>query len=182
MFTEGERTESGYLHHWRRAHRETVLVTVDEFHGPPMSLVNRAADAKRTALREEAHGRGRAYDEVWCVFDRDEHPDIPQALDKASANGIGIVLSDPCIEIWFVLHFAEQTAHIDRMEAQALSRSLLGCDKALSVTALDALASGYQDAKRRAIDLDRKHDRDGSPPHSNPSSNMWQLVDRIRGV
>lgn len=180
VFSEGERTEDGYLVHWRRAYRDRVLVTIDDFHGAPLSLVDRAADVKRREAREEKKGHGRAHDEVWCVFDRDQHPNIPEALDKAAANGIGVVLSNPCIELWFVLHFADQTAYIERDAAQRLSRELLGCDKVLTGSALAALSDRYDDAKQRAQQLDLKHAGDGSPPHSNPSSNMWKLVDRIR--
>ena len=157
-----------------------MLVTIDDFHGAPLSLVDRAADAKRGEAREEKKGHGRAHDEVWCVFDRDQHPNVPEALDKAAANGIGVVLSNPCIELWFVLHFADQAAHIERGDAQRLSRQLLGCDKVLTGPALAALSARYDDAKQRAQQLDVKHAGDGSPPRSNPSSNMWELVDRIR--
>jgi hypothetical protein len=180
VFTEGERTEDGYLVHWRRTYRDRVLVTIDGFHGTPLSLVDRAAEAKRREARDEKKGRGRAHDEVWCVFDNDEHPNIAEALDKAAANGIGIVLSNPCIELWFVLHFANQTAHIERGDAQRLSRQLLGCDKVLTGPALAALSDRHDDAKQRAQQLDAKHIGDGSPPRSNPSSNMWELIERIR--
>lgn len=180
VFTEGERTEDGYLVHWRRAFRDRVLVTIGEFHGAPLSLVDRAAEVKRQEAREAKKGNGRAHDEVWCVFDRDQHPNITEALDKAAANGIGVVLSNPCIELWFVLHFADQTAHIERGDVQRLSRQLLGCDKVLTGPALAALSDRYDIAKQRAQQLHAKHAGDGSPPRSNPSTNMWELVDRIR--
>ena len=182
VFTEGERTEDGYLVHWRREYRDRVLVTIDEFHGAPLSLVDRAVEAKRREALEDRKGHGRAHDEVWCVFDLDQHPNVPEALDKAAANGIGVVLSNPCIELWFVLHFADQTAHIERGVAQRLSRDLLGCDKVLTGPALAALSARYHDAKQRAQQLDDKHAGDGSPPYSNPSSNMWELIDRIGGT
>jgi len=182
IFTEGERTEDGYLLHWRRAYRDTVLVTVDSFHGAPLPLVDRAVDAKRADKLEQRRGRGRAHDEVWCVFDQDQHPNIPAALNKAAANEIGVALSNPCIELWFVLHFADQTAHLERGDAQRMSRALLGCDKVLTSQALEALSLRYEDAKDRAVRLDAKHEGDGSPHHSNPSSNMWELIDRLRLV
>lgn len=114
------------------------------------------------------------------MFDRDHHPNIREALDKAAANRIGIVLSNPCIELWFVLHFADQTAHIEGEAAQRRSRELLGCDKVLTGSALASLSERYDDAKRRAQRLDAKHAGDGSPPRSNPSSNVWELIERIR--
>ncbi len=180
VFTEGEKTEEGYLIHWWRANRDQVTVTIDDFHGGPLPLVDRAAAAKRTEASEERRGRGRSHDEVWCVFDRDEHPNVPQALDKAASNGIGIALSNPCIELWFLLHFDDQTAHLERHEAQSRSKTLLGCEKALTPVALAEMEARYADARTRAVNLDEKHAGDGSPRHSNPSSNLWQFVDRLR--
>ena len=159
-----------------------MLVTIDDFHGAPLSLVDRAVEAKRREARDEKKGQGRAHDEVWCVFDRDEHPNIAEALDKAAANGIGVVISNPCIELWFVLHFSDQTAHIERGAAQRRSRELLGCDKVLTGPALAELSERYVHAKQRAQQLEAKHAGDGSPEHSNPSSNMWELIERIRGT
>lgn len=180
VFTEGRRTEPHYLKHWEREHRDRVLLHVSDFHGTPRSLVDHAVDAKRQAVREARRGRGRAHDEVWCVFDQDEHPNIREALEKAAANGIGVVLSNPCIELWFLLHFSDQTAHVDREAAQRRSRQKLECDKSLTPAALASLTGRYAEAKRRARRLDEKHAGDGSPHHSNPSSNMWGLIDRIR--
>lgn len=180
VFTEGEKTEEGYLVHWWRAHRDQVTVTIDDFHGGPLPLVDRAVAAKRSEASEERRGRGRSHDEVWCVFDRDEHPSVPQALVKAAANGIGVALSNPCIELWFVLHFADQAAHLERDEAQSRSKELLGCEKTLTSRALAELDARFEDARARAVKLDEKHTGDGSPRQSNPSSNVWELVDRIR--
>lgn len=180
VFTEGELTEEQYLNHWRRRHRDTVLVTIDPYHGPPAQLVDRAVAAARADRRSASRGEGRAYDEVWCVFDVDQHPGLDAAMEKAAANSIDVALSNPCIELWFLLHFADQTAHLERGEAQRLASGHLACDKALSSQALAALTDRYPDAKQRAIDLVRKHDGDGSPPHANPSSSMWQLIDRLR--
>lgn len=65
---------------------------------------------------------------------------------------------------------------------QRLSRELLGCGKALTGPALAALSERYDDAKQRCRWLETEHAGDGTPPHSNPSSNMWELIDRIREV
>lgn len=92
------------------------------------------------------------------------------------------MISNPCIELWFVLHFADQTAHIERGVAQRRSRELLGCDKVLTGPALAELSERYVHAKQRAQQLETKHAGDGSPEHSNPSSNMWELIERIRGT
>ncbi len=180
VFTEGEKTEGGYLLPWRREYRDRVLITIDPFHGVPLSLVDKAAETKRAEMRDQKRGRGRAHDEIWCMFDIDAHPNVPDAIQKAKANGIGLAISNPCVELWFILHFEDQTAYVNRHVAQSRSSELLGCGKSLSRAAMDRLHDSYEDARRRAHSLDAKHDGDGSPAGSNPSSSIWALIESIR--
>jgi hypothetical protein len=180
VFTEGKKTEPVYLTHWNRAYREKIIVTIDDFHGAPLSLVQQAA-ARRTAdVKEARRGRGDAYSEYWCVFDIDEHPNVGRALELAASSGVSVSVSNPCVELWFLLHFQEQNAAIERHEAQRKAAEYLSRGKTPTSAALAALFSQYEDARRRAQTLDRKHELDGSPPRSNPSSNAWRLIETIR--
>lgn len=179
-FVEGRRTEEDYLKHLWRPRREHVILVIDEFRGTPTALVERAIDTRSAELRDQRKGRGRASDEVWCVFDFDVHPHVPEAIELARRNEINVAASNPCIELWFILHHEEQTAHIERDTAQRRSAQLLGCGKSLTGVALTALDPRYGDAVRRAKQLDRKHAGDGSPPRSNPSTDMRCLAERIR--
>jgi hypothetical protein len=146
----------------------------------PTTLVGHAIKAKSAAVRDEKRGRGSAWDEIWCMFDEDAHHGLHDAIASAVAHDIKLAVTSPCVELWFILHFEDQTAHIERQQAQSRARRHLSCDKALSDTALDLLGRHYEDARARAIVLDAKHAGDGSPPRSNPSSEVWKLVDRIR--
>lgn len=179
IFVEGEKTEPGYLTHWHRAHRDRVHVDISRGLGAPMTVVDHAVQQKRHEAKEARRGRGRASDEYWCVFDVDQHPNVRAAVEKALANGVSVAVSNPCIELWFILHFQDHTAHVERDAAQALSKQLLKCDKILNDHALQELAARFPDAKARAIALDDKHFGDGRPARSNPSSGVWRLVDRI---
>jgi hypothetical protein len=82
--------------------------------------------------------------------------------------------------LWFTLHHEEQTAHIERRATQRHAEELLGCGKSLTGAALATMSPLYGDAVRRAKQLDRKHVGDGSPPRSNPSTDVWRLTERIR--
>ncbi|WP_430780005.1 RloB family protein [Actinoplanes sp. G11-F43] len=178
-FVEGRETEERHLTYWARRHRDRVLVTIDPFRGGPLQLVENAVSAKRRDERDAKRGRGKPYDEIWCVFDVDEHPNLGKAISLAEKNRINLAVSNPCVELWFLLHFTNRTAYLDRYSAQRLSRVHLGAGKVLDDTALDALALRHAEATRRARDLDDKHRGDGSPSGANPSSGMWRLVDRI---
>lgn len=179
VFTEGTVTEETYLTYWHRRFRASVNVEIHEFHGTPAALVRRAADAKAANERAERKGRGRTHDEVWCVFDVDEHPHLADAIEMAAANGIRVAISNPCIELWFLLHFADQTAYLSRHEAQARAKTHLGAGKGLDGATLELLASRYLDARSRAQQLDTKHEGDGTPAPANPSSGAWRIVDAI---
>jgi RloB-like protein len=183
VFVEGARTEDGYFKHWGRLCRDNVLVQIDEFTGAdPFSLVQRAVETQKQELMDERRGRGAAHGEIWCVFDVDAHPKLAEAIQLAERNDIKLAVSHPCFELWFVLHFQDQTGHIERRAAQRLSKQLLGCGKALNTQALDELVARYPDAVKRAKYLDGLHDGNGSPPRSNPSSETWKLVERIKDL
>jgi RloB-like protein len=180
IFTEGSKTEPIYLTHWQRLHRDRVRVVFDAFHGAPLQLVEHAAIRRAEELRRARRGLADAHDEYWCVFDVDEHPNIGRAVDLAAANGVSVAVTNPCIEMWFLLHFHDHAAAIDRGDAQRKSSDLLGCGKVPTQAALKDLVDRYEEARRRARALDGKHALDGSPPRSNPSSGVWRLIDRIR--
>ncbi len=181
VFVEGARTEDGYFKHWWRLNRRNVIVTIDEFTGAaPLSLVERAVAVRKREMLDARRGRGRAHDEIWCVFDVDEHPKLGEAIQLAESNGIKVAVTHPCFELWLILHYRDQTAYIERARAQHLAKELLRCGKTLSPQALGELVVRYPDAAKRAKHLDKMHARNGSQARSNPSSEAWKLVDRIR--
>lgn len=92
-----------------------------------------------------------------------------------------VAVSNPCFEVWLVLHHEDQRAHVERRRIQQRA-SQLGLVDGKSILDADLLrlAEGYEEAKRRARELDAWHDGNDSPPRSNPSSDVWRLVDRLR--
>lgn len=180
IYSEGSVTEPDYLSYWEKKSSGVVLDWA-EVGMTPMSLVNRArGDVKRNPRTARQHGTPD-FDEVWCVFDVDEHPHLNQAVSEARDIGINVAISSPCFELWLILHCQDRTAHIDRREAQKLASQLkLVQGKSIPKVAWPSLEENYEDAKQRAIHLDRLHKGNNSPPPHNPTTNIWQLVDRIR--
>jgi hypothetical protein len=179
VFVEGK-TEESHLAEWHRRHREKVNVTVSEFTGPPLKLVKRAVQVRAEEERAASRQQGRAHNEYWCVFDVDEHHGLPEAISLARDHDINIALSHPNIELWFILHFEDRTAPTHRHDATARAQELLKCGKNLTPDAAQQLVARYAAAAERAQKLDAKHEGDGSPPGSNPSSGVWRLVEIIR--
>lgn len=114
---EGEKTEPFYF---RALIREEALrlveVVIDDRSGVPKTLVERSIQLTRDAARD-AKREGDdflRYDDVWCVFDVDSHPNLPGAKQQARDNGVHLAISNPCFELWLLLHFQDHTAFIDR--------------------------------------------------------------------
>jgi hypothetical protein len=54
----------------------------------------------------EALSRQHGYEEIHCVFDRDDHPGFDQARsDAKQSEKICVVTSYPCFEFWLLMHF-----------------------------------------------------------------------------
>ena len=103
-----------------------------------------------------------------------------QAISEARQSGINVAVSNPCFELWLVLHCENRARPVHRGDIQRDARKLnLIVGKSVPAGAWGTLEDNYQDAKRRAKGLDQMH-RDVSPPGSNPSTNVWRLVDRLR--
>src|SRR5277367_1637370 len=123
---EGIVTERYYFNDLRIQTKSLVELRIEPG-GIPKTLVERAVEFKKAA--EKAATRGKddnlRYDSVWCVFDVDEHPFLAEAQQKADANGVKVAVSNPCFELWALLHFQDRRAHVDRREAQRLCREYI---------------------------------------------------------
>lgn len=178
---EGTVTEPAYLRGFERHIRNATLVIdmPDDAHGAvPLTLVNRAHDLKRQA---EKHARREkdaflAYDEVWCVFDIDEHPHINEAFQLAAANSIKLAVSNPCFELWLLLHFRESPGAWDRRDLQRMvGEFIVGYAKRLD---FEAFKLQVGDVTRRARRLNQDADNEGEPGR-NPTTGVYRLVDSI---
>lgn len=51
----------------------------------------------------------RHYEQVWCVFDKDDFParDFNSAVAMAAANNIKVGYSNQAFEYWLILHFVD---------------------------------------------------------------------------
>lgn len=179
VLTEGAVTEPSYLSLWVRKNRN-VKIDFKESGMAPLTLVHHAQKHQEASHRSKRRGLGSDFDEIWCVFDVDEHPHLNQAIQEADDLGINVALSNPCFELWLVLHEEDQTAFVERSDIQRRAKELkLVTKKALHNDSHKKLLAGYPAAKQRAEGLNIKHELDGSPVNHNPSSQVWKLVDQL---
>ena len=178
--TEGEVTEPEYLKGFAKAAKNPrVEIEVVGAAGVPMTVVKMARDKKKDAARDARRERddNLRYDEVWCVFDCDDHPKLADARQMARDNGLELAVSNPCIELWLWLHFAEQPGMRHRHDLQRMMKQHLPAyDKHVEYA---DYAERYADATRRARRLDEQAEAD-SEEGRNPTTGVWRLTESIR--
>lgn len=180
VLCEGEVTEPLYFKNLRAELRTSLVEVEVEGHGAgPKTLVERASLRKRESDRyaQKEQDAFLAYDEIWCVFDVDEHAKLADARQQARDKGIELAVSNPCFELWALLHFQSQTAYLERQAARSrLKAHLPGYDKDLPFA---RLRTSYGEAVRRAAQLERRCEERGCPG-DNPSTGVHRLTERIR--
>ncbi len=91
---EGEKTEPHYLGSFGGP---TLVVDVRGFGISPRKLVDKALEL----------GVQGDYEQIWCVFDRDDQSvgDFNGAIQRAESQGLRVAYSNQAFELWYLLHF-----------------------------------------------------------------------------
>ncbi len=180
VVTEGEVTEPEYLDGFKKAAKNPrVEIKVVGGAGVPKTIVEVAKDRKKGAEKRarRENDENLRYDEVWCVFDIDNHPNIPDAKQMARGNGLELAISNPCFELWLWLHFADQPGMQDRHRLQSMMKKHIpGYNKHVDYS---DYAPGYDEAVKRASRLDENAELDNDEGR-NPTTGVWRLTESIR--
>ncbi len=175
---EGRLTEPSYFDALARYCGANTIVDLVLVRGAgvPLSVVR---EARR--IKSESQDEYSDRDQTWAVFDRDEHPGFEQAINEAKSSGVFVAYSNPCFELWLVLHYQEHDAPIDRAQIQRILRRLMPAydpngSKRIEFSAIrDAVVS----AERRAERMERRRAEEATP-RGNPSCSVYQLTREIR--
>ena len=181
IFCEGALTEPLYLKAFASLQEVRNVATLD-IRGmgcDPRRLVEEAKDAKRSERRQTTGAS-----EYWCVFDVEAptpHDRLHEAVQMARDNGINVAISNPCFELWLILHFADHESWIDNDACRNLRHQLDGSQS----KSVDGVAyMGLRDqAILRAKRLQVLHTTAGRElPDDNPSSGMYLLLEAIEPI
>lgn len=168
IVSEGSKTEPLYFREIRVAYRLPIThveIRPSELGTAPIQVVQYARDLFENG---DAH-KGippRAFEQVYAVFDRDDHISYFDALKLAeSLNGklrndakqhatFAAIASIPSFELWLLLHFEEIQAPLHRDEVirrlkQYIPGYAKGAGQAFALTK-DRLTTATQRAKRLA--------------------------------
>jgi hypothetical protein len=134
IVSEGSKTEPDYFGEIRaayRLHTANVVARFSELGTAPIQVVRYA---KQLFENGDPHKRirPRAFEQIFAVFDRDDHNSyfealrLAQSLDNTLKNDakcsirFQAIASIPCFELWLLLHYEDVCAPLSRDEVLRL--------------------------------------------------------------
>lgn len=101
-----------------------VEVCGEECGSAPISVVDFAKEKK---LKVETSTVRDDYEDIFCVVDVDDHPTLGDAVQKARDNDLRLIISNPCFEYWYILHFEKiGSSYSNRQQLYRKLESFLG--------------------------------------------------------
>lgn len=176
IICEGEKTERFYFKEFRERNNGIRIEVPNCSYTDPVNLVRFANKIKSAYDIDLKRG-----DSIWCVFDADLNNNdmIKKAGSEAGRDKIEIALSNPCFEVWYLLHFEFSTAFMSTGQVvQKLKNSYIPLyQKNKSV--FDQLKPYLSRAIENARKLNSYHENNQTPflsSGSNPSTQVFKLV------
>lgn len=187
---EGEKTEPHYfnvmvdkLKTSRRISSKSDAIVFHGKHTDPLGVLNDLINYQKDGSKYTD------FDQKWIVIDRDERSDgkgghpkdnFDNALKKSEAKGVEAAWSNPCFEIWFLLHFEYMDVAIDR---KAVTEKLKTKDKLPDYekgaeNIYNLLEPKIYDAIRNA----KKLESESTSKNSNPGTTVHKLVEKLLNV
>lgn len=154
--------------------------------GVPRTVADRAIEHAKTLRRHRRRAsQGMSSyeenDEVWAVMDRDDHPQFETAVAMCQARRINVARSNPCFELWLVLHLDDHDKPVTSSDIQARLHQLLPQyhhDQSPNPS-FESLLENVPKAEQRAARQLRARTAE-QMPFGNPSSTVGGLTRAIR--
>ncbi len=184
IFCEGKKTEPTYFSALKRE-CTNALIDVRAYGGigVPDTIATEAIKHLRN-LNSGHRGKKNSFeeaDEVWAVFDRDQHPKFHDAILRCEGAGVMVGRSNPCFEIWLILHKEDYDKPDGRNEAQNHLMQL--CPEynkqRNKAPNCEDLVKQVQEAETRAERLLHRRQQEGDP-YGPPSTTVGRLTAAIR--
>ncbi|MEV4455786.1 RloB family protein [Microbispora sp. NPDC049633] len=192
VFTEGELTEPSYIDIMKDVLKDQTLpvdVRIANASAPgsrrkPINLVEAAVplmrelavEAKRSRLREEF------WPQVWCLFDRDDHQQLEQALIQAREGQVRVAFSHPCFEVWRLLHHKDVAGTFNQVCDLVTARLPFKETVNIKKVRPEQILGRYAEAKKRALRMNAQHSDHVPLQKRDPYTDVYHFVEQGLGL
>lgn len=159
VFCEGD-TEVAYIEMLRSFYRLPIHIIAKK------TLLNITTSLVERCKSEYVHTKN---DRTYLMYDLD----VPSMLERLQkVEGATLLCSNPCFELWLLLHYADQRAELSTNECVKRLTTCIRQYKKGELRAYDRLylLSSQKDAADRAKKLKEYY---------NPSSTVYRLIDDL---
>jgi hypothetical protein len=163
---EGEKTEPNYF---------------KSFRVPGLVVKGVGENPSRLVKTTQEYNQKDEYDQIWCVFDRDDWrtQDFNNAIKKAKTLKFRVAYSNEAFELWYVLHFEFLNTGIPRSQyIQKISSALGQQYQKNSTTIYNDLLNKQDTALKHATKLLSQYDPH-EPAKDNPATTVHLLVQEL---
>ena len=164
IFCEDANASPDYFYTLKRIYQNTI-VEISEIVGAagvPTTIAAKAVQKQKEIRQRKRDDKSVDRDQVWAVFDRDDHVGFEDSIQLCGEHGVGVGFANPCFELWILLH--QKACHNsadDRHQLQKKCEAFLpGYDPKRSKTGnFEAICPMVETAERNADWLERFHFR-----------------------
>lgn len=174
------KTEKNYFNNFLGRDKDYVIKQVPGNETDPINLV-RQTIRKVRELALDLNDDDKAY----CVFDADINKEkniqIQNAVKLAKDNNIIPIVSIPCVELWFLLHYEYTTAVISSDDVIArLKRHYTKYEKNCNIYPYikDRIDKAINNAKRLE-QYQKQNNRVLQSVEANPYTEMYKIVEEL---
>lgn len=174
------KTERNYFLGFNRRQKNYRVIFAPGSDTDPEGIVKEVIRNKEENGLEAALG-----DVAYAVFDTDfgKEPQIERARKVAERNGIRLALSNPCFEVWLMLHFRYSTKGYYSNEDVHNDMSKLWPDYRKNLNSFERIQEKESEAIRNAEKLKSFHantkGKEVKIEHCNPSTDVDRLVKKL---
>ncbi len=182
---EGSKTEPIYFNSIRNDLRSltlNIIVLPHQNKTDPHSIIERLI--KERQQRKDNQQWSKEY-EAWAVFDGDEHieknlANWQSAIALAKSQKINLAIKNPCFELWYLIHFQDHFAQINRDSLiNLLRKHIADYDKSMCLDT-NPLKLLTEQAIQRADKIAKQIERNELDKHSNPCcSGLSKLISSL---
>ena len=174
------KTENNYFNNYRLRDKDYIIKLVPGNETDPINLVNKTIiKVKELGLNLEENDR------AYCIFDTDlderKNMQIIKARKLAKKYHIIMITSNPCIELWFLLHFEYTTAWLSNNDViNKLKKYYPKYEKNMNIfpEIKDKVFEAIKNAKKlESFQLD--NDKIIGTVEANPSTEMYKIVEEL---
>lgn len=189
IISEGSKTEPIYFK-WLKSNLQLAMVEVEIVGegAAPINVVDRAielrGERKKFAKRSITKA---AYEIIYCVIDVEApvpHESLSRAINKAKDNKLDVILSNPCFEYWYILHFRKTSAPFGTsQDAKSALRQEHPAYNENDTTIFEVIYDKTSDAIKHSKEvLKEQHNGAEDLRNCNPSTHVHKIVEYLQNT